>query len=73
MGKIAMIVLAVSVLLAACTPYMYGVPQETWDRMSEPERIEAIHRGEGAYGELPCLVIIREEPSPVVVIRETEP
>jgi len=98
MGKIAMIVLAVSVLLAACTQYMYGVPQETWDRMSEPERIEAmgvyereqqarrqaaeerarqqayererervrqaeaarvrqeridaIHRGEGAYGEL---------------------
>jgi len=42
MGKIAMIVLAVSVLLAACTPYMYGVPQETWDRMSEPERIEAM-------------------------------
>jgi len=93
-----MIFLVVSVLLAACTPYMYGVPQETWDRMSEPERIEAmgvyerqqqanrqaaaerarqqaierererarqaemerarqarieaIHRGEGAYGEL---------------------
>jgi len=46
-----MIVLAVSVLLAACTPYMYGVPQETWDRMSEPERIEAIHRGGGALAE----------------------
>ncbi|NVN92335.1 MAG: hypothetical protein HXX11_17280 [Desulfuromonadales bacterium] len=28
--------------LAACTPYMYGVPQESWDRMSEPERIEAM-------------------------------
>ena len=98
MGKIAMLVLAVSVLLAACTSYRYGVPQETWERMSEPERIEAmgvyereqqarrqaaeerarrqaverererahqaelerarqarieaIHRGEGAYGEL---------------------
>ncbi|MBP1728507.1 MAG: hypothetical protein H6Q56_880 [Deltaproteobacteria bacterium] len=42
MGKIAMLVLAVSVLLAACTSYRYGVPQETWDRMSEPERIEAM-------------------------------
>jgi hypothetical protein len=28
--------------LAACAPYMYGVPQESWDRMSEPERIEAM-------------------------------
>jgi len=42
MNKIAMIVLAGSVLLSACTSYMYGVPQETWDRMSEPERIEAM-------------------------------
>jgi hypothetical protein len=30
------------IFLAACTPYMYGVPQESWDRMSEPERIEAM-------------------------------
>jgi hypothetical protein len=42
MSKTVMIVLAVSLLLAACTPYMYGVPQETWDQMSEPERIEAM-------------------------------
>ena len=98
MKKLSMLVLAVAILLAACTTYMYGVPQETWDRMSETERveamrvyerdqqarrqaaeerarraalerererarqaalererqerIEAIHRGEGAYGEL---------------------
>jgi uncharacterized phage infection (PIP) family protein YhgE len=29
------------VLLSACTPMVYGVPQPTWERMSEPERIEA--------------------------------
>jgi len=98
MGKIVLIILAMSILLAACTTYRYGVPQETWDQMSQPERleamaiyereqqarrqaaeerarqqaverererarqaelararqerIEAIHRGEGAYGEL---------------------
>ena len=34
--------LLVLTLLAACTPYMYGVPQESWDRMSESERIEAM-------------------------------
>lgn len=28
--------------LAACAPYLYGVPQENWNRMSEPERIEAM-------------------------------
>jgi hypothetical protein len=42
MAKIVLIVLAVSVLLAACTPHMYGVSQETWERMSESERIEAM-------------------------------
>lgn len=42
MRIIAMTMLAVSLLISACTPYMYGVPQETWDRMSEAERIEAI-------------------------------
>ena len=42
MRKIAVIVLVVSSLLAACTPYMYGVPQESWNRMSGAERIEAI-------------------------------
>lgn len=42
MKKTVLIFLALSILLAACTPYMYGVPQDTWDRMSEPERIEAM-------------------------------
>ena len=42
MKKMSIICLILASLLAACTPYMYGVPQETWDRMSEPERIEAI-------------------------------
>jgi hypothetical protein len=96
MKKLSIILLML--LLTSCTLYMYGVPQEQWDRMSEPERIrtrelyereqqarrqaaeeqarrqayereqeqarqaamqrarldriEAIHRGEGAYGEL---------------------
>jgi hypothetical protein len=34
--------LALLLLLTSCTAYMYGVPQETWDRMSERERIEAM-------------------------------
>jgi hypothetical protein len=42
MRKIARIGLALLVFLAACTPYMYGVPQPTWDRMSEQERIAAM-------------------------------
>jgi hypothetical protein len=92
------IVICLGLVLSACTPYMYGVPQTSWDAMSpqerqqtmrmyedeqrarqqaaeergrqaafererqqarqaeeerrERERIEAIHRGEGAYGEL---------------------
>jgi len=29
-------------LIAACTPYIYGVPQENWDRMSQTERVEAM-------------------------------
>lgn len=40
--KFTAICLVLLALLAACTPYMYGVPQESWDRMSEPERIEAM-------------------------------
>jgi len=97
MKKLSIICLALAIFLTACAS-MYGVPRETWDRMSEPERIEAmrvyereqqarrqaaeerarrlamdrererarlaeverarrerieaIHRGEGAYGEL---------------------
>jgi hypothetical protein len=85
-------------VLSACTPMVYGVPQESWEGMSEPQRaetmrlyqerqlarqqaqaeqearqalererqraheeeqarqrrvrVEAIHRGEGAYGDL---------------------
>lgn len=42
MKKMSIVSLTLLILLAACTPYMYGVPQETWDRMSEPERIEAM-------------------------------
>lgn len=42
MKKQSLAILSLLILLAACTPYMYGVPQETWDRMSEPERIEAM-------------------------------
>jgi len=42
MKIISRICLVLVVFLAACTPYMYGVPQESWDRMSEPERIEAM-------------------------------
>jgi hypothetical protein len=98
MKKLSIICLALAIFLTACTSSMYGVPRETWDRMSESERIEAmrvyereeqarrqaaeerarrqaverererarqaevegarrerieaIHRGEGAYGEL---------------------
>lgn len=98
MKKLSIITLLLTLFLTSCAPYMYGVPQEQWDRMSEPERIkamavyereqqarrqaaeerarrqafereqerarqaeiqrarleriEAIHRGEGAYGEL---------------------
>lgn len=29
-------------VLAACTPMIYGVPQETWDLMTEDERITAM-------------------------------
>lgn len=42
MRKFSIVCLILASFLAACTQYMYGVPQETWDRMSEPERIEAI-------------------------------
>jgi hypothetical protein len=42
MKKLSLISLVLLVCIAACTPYMYGVPQESWDRMSEPERIAAM-------------------------------
>ncbi|MBL0224135.1 MAG: hypothetical protein IPQ16_00710 [Geobacteraceae bacterium] len=42
MRKLSLTCLTLLLMLAACTPYMYGVPQQTWDRMSEPERIEAM-------------------------------
>jgi hypothetical protein len=42
MKKMSLIGLVMLLLLAACAPYMYGVPQETWDRMGEPERVEAM-------------------------------
>ena len=42
MKKMSIICLILASLLGGCTSYMYGVPQETWDRMSEPERIEAM-------------------------------
>jgi hypothetical protein len=34
--------LVLATLCTACTPYLYGVPQESWDRMSETERVEAM-------------------------------
>ena len=42
MKKLPICFLALLIFLVACTPYMYGVPQDTWDRMSEPERIQAM-------------------------------
>jgi hypothetical protein len=42
MKKLSLISLVLLLALVACAPYMYGVPQESWDRMSEPERIEAM-------------------------------
>ncbi|MBJ6751061.1 hypothetical protein [Geomonas anaerohicana] len=42
MKKLPIICLILASLLSACTNYMYGVPQESWDRMSEAERVEAI-------------------------------
>lgn len=42
MYRLVTILLALSTLLAACVPTMYGVPQESWDRMSETERVAAI-------------------------------
>jgi hypothetical protein len=35
-------VMLAMMLLAACTPRIYGVPQERWETMSEQERIAAI-------------------------------
>lgn len=98
MNKRSIIGFVLLFCLTACTPYIYGIPQDSWDRLSEPERqrvmasyereeqarrqaeaeqarrqalerererarqaaverarherIEAIHRGDGAYGEL---------------------
>lgn len=42
MNIMSRVCLALLAFLAACTPYMYGVPQQTWDRMSESERIAAM-------------------------------
>jgi len=42
MKRLSLVSLALLVFLAACTSYMYGVPQESWDRMSEAERIAAM-------------------------------
>jgi len=43
MKKLSIICFALTIFLTACTSSMYGVPRETWDRMSESERIEAMH------------------------------
>jgi hypothetical protein len=43
MKKLSICCLLLAVFLTACASSMYGVPRETWDRMSEPERIEAMH------------------------------
>ncbi len=42
MYRLLAIFLAFATMLAACVPTMYGVPQESWDRMSETERVAAI-------------------------------
>lgn len=42
MKRISFVGFALLMLLAACAPYMYGVPQEKWDRMGESERIETM-------------------------------
>jgi hypothetical protein len=42
MKKISVTGLLLLLCLAACAPFMYGVPQESWDRMSQPERLEAM-------------------------------
>ncbi len=42
MKKNSVICLLMLFCLVACAPYMYGVPQENWNRMSERERIEAM-------------------------------
>jgi hypothetical protein len=34
--------LLVAVVLAACTPMMYGVPLEQWDKLSEAQKLETI-------------------------------
>ncbi len=42
MKRILMTALSLLLALSACTPYLYGVPQDRWDRMSETERVEAM-------------------------------
>jgi hypothetical protein len=41
MRKLSIFCLVLALFLAACTPMIYGVPKDTWDRMSEPERMAA--------------------------------
>jgi len=42
MKKLSILCLLLVLVLTACTSYMYGVPRETWDQMSESERIQAM-------------------------------
>jgi hypothetical protein len=42
MKKNCVVSLSLLLGLTACVPYMYGVPKDSWDRMSEPERMEAM-------------------------------
>ena len=42
MKRLFLVCLVLLLFIAACAPYMYGVPQESWDRMSEPERMETM-------------------------------
>ena len=46
MKKISMVGLFMLLGLTACTTFMYGVPQESWDRMSESERLQAMQQYE---------------------------
>jgi len=40
-GFLIILVVALA-LLSACTPTIYGVPEENWNQMSEPERVAAM-------------------------------
>lgn len=44
-------VLGLALMLAACAPRIYGVPEEHWEQMSESERLEAMRAWESVQKE----------------------